>query len=115
MKGLILFIIALILLYILAPLGMFYAMLKAKRGRYLYRVAFSIDQTGNAICGKLFNDVLIFKNGFKFGDPDHSISAVLGVNEHQESLTSFGWLICSILDSLDPDHCIKAAKEEGLL
>jgi|31_taG_2_1085359.scaffolds.fasta_scaffold07375_3 hypothetical protein len=115
MRGLILFIIAVFLLYLLAPIGLFYAMFKPSRGRYLYRVAFSIDQTGNAICGKLFNDLFIHEDGFKFGHPDHSISAVLGVNEYNGSLTSFGWLICAILDKIDADHCIKSAKEEGLI
>jgi hypothetical protein len=62
-----------------------------------------------------YNDLFIHEDGFKFGHPDHSISAVLGVNEYNGSLTSFGWLICAILDKIDADHCIKSAKEEGLL
>lgn len=115
MKGLILFIISLWLLYILAPIGFFFAMLCSGRGRYLYRLAYSIDQTGNVICGKLFDAILIHQSGFKFGEPDHTISAVLGVNEQQGTLTGLGWTICTILDWIDPDHCLKAAKDEGLL
>jgi len=115
MRGFLLFIISLIMLYILAPIGLFYAMLKPKRGKYLYRVAFSIDQTGNAICGKCFNDILILKNGFSFGHPDHSISSVLGVNQYNGTLSKFGNIICTLLDRLDENHCIKAARTEGLL
>ncbi len=115
MRGLLLFIISIVMLYILAPIGLFYAMLKPKRGRFLYRVAFSIDQTGNVICGKVFNDTLIVKDGFSFGHPDHSISSVLGVNQHKGTLSKLGAIICDILDRLDPKHCIKAAISEGLL
>tara|TARA_R110000851_G_scaffold332793_1_gene509980 strand:- start:1322 stop:1606 length:285 start_codon:yes stop_codon:yes gene_type:complete len=86
--------------------------------RYLYRIARSIDQTGNAtypviftlVCVKRWTGIWVL-----FGDEDETISSVLGKNRRRESLSLFGRLLSLLLEWLDNNHLEKAIEEdEGL-
>ena len=89
-----------------------------------------IDRSGNFVAGSLLNHIFInkkkaiieyetvslfeypefcaeYKADRLFGDIRETISSVLGKNQEIGNLTSFGWLICYILDRLEKDHCMK--------
>ena len=102
--GLILTIIAYILLMILSPIGVVISLL-SKPVDYFWRIAISLDQLGNVICGAPMDYLLITPESVnKFGNPDETISSVLGKNEQSETLTKAGRVLVSFLDLLDPGH-----------
>lgn len=109
----ILFLIAVILGVILYPIGMLYSLLKISIG-YLNAIfktfAIGIDQFGNVACSDLFNDTLIKKTGHRFGNPDETISKVLGINKASGTLTKTGRLLADFLNFIDPNHVENAAQ-----
>ena len=121
--GILLFIVALLLAFIIMPLGFVYGILKnilTFRGKTLilvinkafYMIAYAIDQLGNVVCQFLFNDLMIKKDGYKFGDPDKTISYVLGINKQDGTLSGFGGLIVALLHLIDPNHVEKAVQND---
>lgn len=110
--GILLAIIAVILSMLIIPIGVIYEILTlirfSKISDYFFNIAVSIDQLGNVSCQGLFNDILITKDGFKFGDPDETISSVLGRNYQTKTLTGLGNSIRWILDRIEEDHCVKS-------
>ena len=121
--GILLFIVALLLAFIIMPLGFVYGIVKnilTFRGKTLilvinkafYMIAYSIDQLGNVVCQFLFNDLMIKKDGYKFGDPDKTISYVLGINKQDSTLSGFGGLIVALLHLIDPNHVEKAVQND---
>ena len=110
MKGFILLVIALTLSGILFPIGLIYSLisLRFRFSSYLKVIAISIDQLGNVICEKLFNDTLIktFNNKipYSFGDEDNTISEVLGINKERGTLTKLGKWVSGVLNKIDPNH-----------
>ncbi len=118
--GLIVLITAVILGSVLLPIGFVYSFLESfwNRGvkaslkrvnRYFYLVAVSIDQLGNVVCKELFNDMLITPNSQNlFGDPDETISSVLGKNKLAGTLTKTGKMLDAILGFLDTNHSINS-------
>jgi hypothetical protein len=82
--------------------------------RLFYAMAVSIDQLGNVTCQHLFNLTLIKNDdrAHKFGDPDETISYVLGFNKRIGALSRFGYVIAAILNLIDADHVEKALREE---
>lgn len=121
--GFILLIVSLILGSILLPLGFIWAVIEAfyKKGfkegwqranKYFRDCALSIDQTANVLCSELFNDTLIKSSGYKFGNPDETISGVLGKNKVKETLTKTGRCLDWILNKLDEDHSINSIETD---
>ncbi|MBN2668761.1 MAG: hypothetical protein JXR60_05985 [Bacteroidales bacterium] len=119
MKGLLLFIVALLLAILFLPLGILYALvvLWAKAnfktwliriGDYFFVLAIAIDQMGNVIMMELFNDIMITKQGYQFGKEDETISSVLGKNQLNGSLKGAGKLLNWLLNKLDPNHSVKS-------
>jgi hypothetical protein len=115
MKGLILFIVSLVLCSIFYPTGFIYSVILTlfKNGyteldKYLFQCAISQDQHANTWLAKLFNDVLIKQGGFKFGNTDETISSVLGKNQLNNKLTKLGLFINSILNKIEKNHSIKS-------
>lgn len=110
--GIILTFIAVILTIIIAPIALFYEIITlirfSKVSDYFFNIALSIDQLGNVICQGLFNDLLIKKDGFKFGNPDETISSVLGRNYQTNNLKFIGKSIRWTLDKIEKDHCVKS-------
>jgi 8-oxo-dGTP diphosphatase len=118
MKGLILFIVSIVLCAIFYPIGFFYSVVLTllKSGykeldKYLLMCAISQDQHAGAWLSKLFNDTLVKKGGHRFGDPDETISSVLGRNQLINRLTLLGKLINWILDKIEKDHSIKSIEK----
>ena len=118
-------VIALLLLkYLLLPAiitTLFIAFFKRKIGngflnisQYLKEVAYGIDQLGNVVCADLLNLTLIkYKKGsYRFGNPDETISSVLGKNCKLGTLTSVGKILNSILNLIDKNHSINSIEED---
>lgn len=117
--GIILSIIAILLSWIIFPFSFVYTFIrltiKAKFKTYFnhidklfYSIAVSIDQLGNTVCQHLFNDIMIKKDGYKFGNVDETISYVLGANAYNHTLTKLGMWLCKMLDFFDKNHIQKA-------
>lgn len=113
--GFILLIIARILSWILFPIGWMYSLitfrLKLSRlNEYAFTIALSLDQLGNVVLANIMNDFLIKSEGYKFGNPDDTISAVIGVNKLKGTLSLAGKAISYILNKVDNNHVEKASK-----
>lgn len=120
MRGLILFITAKLLIALVYPAGFIYSigLTFIKNGwkgvdRYLLNCAISDDQSGNVYMAKLFNDCLIRVGGYRFGNPDETISSVLGKNQQTKKLSLIGRFINWVLNKLDPNHSIKSIEKLG--
>ena len=83
------------------------------------KMAISVDQLGNVTCVSVFNRILVRdrlcdkKTGLmrsfeRFGNPDETISSVLGKNKIAGTLTWLGRAIAWILDKIDDNHCVKS-------
>lgn len=115
--GIILFIVARFLQWLLSPLFFIYAIIRLfsfkKISNYFHDVAFSIDQLGNTMGAPIMNDLLLKKDPAKlYGNPDETISHVTGVNYLAGKLTKFGLIIKWILNKLDKNHVENAASNE---
>jgi hypothetical protein len=115
--GLILFIVARFLQWLLTPLFYLYAIARLgsfkKISKYFHDVAFAIDQLGNVMGAPIMNDVLLKKEPVKlFGNPDETISHCVGVNYLGGKLTIFGLALKWILNKIDKNHVEKAAENE---
>ena len=95
---------------IFAPIGWLVALLFKGRKDYFWRVALSIDQTGNVICGKFFDLTLRTKEGYGFGEVDRTISYALGRNKIKGTLTKTGKALDWLLDIIDKEHSLNAVK-----
>jgi 8-oxo-dGTP diphosphatase len=110
MKFYLLVIVACVLFIIFAPIGWVVALFFKGRKDYFWRVALSIDQTGNVICGKLFDLTLRKPNGYSFGEVDRTISYALGRNKLMNTLTGTGKALDWLLDIIDKEHTLNAVK-----
>lgn len=120
--GFLLFIISVILTILTVPLGALYTLIKFSFklkfialfkiiNAYFYKIALSLDQLGNVSMQYILNDLLITKEGYKFGDEDETISSVLGKNEKLDTLTKTGIFLNTILNRIDPDHSLNSIEE----
>lgn len=75
---------------------------------FFKQTAIDLDRYGNHNYRTLFNITLIKSNGYKFGNVNETISSVLGKNKRNNTLSKIGIIICTILDFLDKNHCIKS-------
>lgn len=88
--------------------------------KYFYQLAFSLDQTGNVVCGPMFNDFFIYPDGHRMGNPDETISHVLGKNLQTDTLSPFGVKIANTVDWVafllagELDHCLNAANNSQI-
>lgn len=116
-------VIAIYLLkYLLIPAiltTLFFAFFKRKVGngfmnvaQYFREVAVSIDQLGNTVCADLFDLILIKKGGYQFGNPDETISGVLGKNQKLETLSTVGKILNWILSKIEKDHSLISIEED---
>ena len=112
-------IVAIVLFTILLPIAIIWGIIasfwqrKFKNGtkevsNWFYAWAISIDQLGNVVCKELFNDALILHKGISFGNPDETISSVLGKNKKAGTLNILGKTLDWVLNILDPNHSIKS-------
>lgn len=111
--GFILFIIAVVVGAILYPIGMIYSIVKLALvylSNLLKTLAIGINQFGNVTCADMFNDTLIKADGHRFGNPDDTISRVLGKNKATNTLTKTGKAVADFLNFIDKNHVENAAK-----
>jgi hypothetical protein len=110
MIGFILFLVSSILKWVIAPFAYVYgtirSLMKRQFNEYNMNLAIAKDQYGNAICRYLFNDILITKDGYKFGDVDETISSCIGKNRVRGTLTFLGKLLDWTLDKVQKNHSI---------
>ena len=107
-----LLILAILLSIILFPIGFVFSMFYPKRDKYLYKIAFGIDQLGNVVCARLFNFFLIDADGYQFGNEDETISSVIGKNKQANTLTLFGIALDILLEIIDKNHSEEAIEED---
>lgn len=109
MKNFLLIFVAIILLVVLSPIGLVYAIAKAPNLSLYWRgIAESIDQLGNHVMQHAFNKWLIKDYAYRFGDIDETVSSVLGRNKALDRLTKTGIFLDNILERLDPNHSLDA-------
>lgn len=70
-----------------------------------------MDQLGNVVCATLFNLVLIKTGTSKFGDPDETISSVIGKAKLSNRLTFVGNALDFFLNLIDKNHSIKSIEK----
>jgi hypothetical protein len=119
MIGLILFLVSIFLAGVIYPIAFLYSVILTliKSGwnsldEYLFRCALATDQHANSFLAKLFNDIMIKTGGHKFGNPDETISSVLGKNKLMGKLSYFGKCLDFILHLLDNNHSIKSIEHD---
>lgn len=114
--SIIIFIIASVLKWALTPFMYLYGVIrsitKGQLGKYHFLLAIGKDQYGNALGKYFFNDFWLKKGGYTFGNPDETISSVLGKNKKDGKLTLFGSLIADFLDKIDYKHTEKAIEND---
>jgi len=113
LKNLLLFLVAIAFFVVLAPIGFVYGLvtrLKFWVSGFFISMAIGIDQLWNVFAQYLFDDILIQKNGYKFGVEDETISSVLGKNKRDWTLKPLWKMMCCLLDKIDKNHCIKSIK-----
>ena len=119
--GILLNIVALILVLALAPIGIIYSLIsfwyKANFKKWISRVndyflslAIVTDVIGGVFIQDLFNDILIKKTGYQFGNRSDTVSCALGINERDGTLKICGKWLCALLNWLDKDHCKNSIK-----
>lgn len=114
--GILLFITSVALTIVSVPLGLIYGLiytLLSTRlkgvGDYCLEIAIVVDQQGNVIMQYIFNHLWISgKDKYKFGDRNETISSVLGKNQVNGTLTTFGKFIVRVLDKIDPNHSLNS-------
>lgn len=125
--NLLLLIVSLLLGVFLLPVGFIYGMIASFIQRKWYNgivymgngfrsIAVSIDQLGNVVCAQLFNLALITKlSEHQFGNPDETISSVLGKNQRGETLAFLGKALNKLLHLLEKDHSIISIEDDEKL
>ena len=99
---------AVLFLVLAIPLYVFCLVIAKNKSQYQLNIGISIDQLGNVVLGPLMNILLKKKGGHLFGNPDETISFVLGQNKESNTLTWFGRKIANLLNSIDENHVEKA-------
>lgn len=101
MKGFLLFLVAFILLFPLTIINFFLV----GSEDYFRDTALNIDRFANREFRTLWNKTLITKNTYAFGNPNETISAVLGHNIILGNLSKTGKVLVWILSK---KHCLDA-------
>lgn len=111
-----LFLLASILKWIFAPFFYCYGIIRSltlgEFGKWHFDLAVGKDQYGNVLGKYLFNDIWIKQDGYKFGNPDETISSALGKNKRIGKFRMFGETIANILNKLDYNHVEKSIEED---
>lgn len=116
------FVLAVVLFILLLPIAIVYSIVKytvllfvnpnrVYKGlsKLFISLALSIDQLGNVMLQAPMNDLMVRKNGHKYGDEDETISQVAGENKLLNASTKWGILFTKILDFIFEDnHVINA-------
>ena len=116
----VLFLVALAIVAI--PSGMLYSLLEtlwdvlvsAFRAIWgaVYAFFRNVSKVVSVCSSKLLRRLLIDPSGIPFGT--HSVSAVLGANQREKTLTGIGLWLSDLLDSIESNHCKKASERAGI-
>tara|TARA_R110000796_G_scaffold160236_1_gene277104 strand:- start:846 stop:1214 length:369 start_codon:yes stop_codon:yes gene_type:complete len=116
----ILALVALAILFI--PFGMVYSLLSSlwwmvkstlkAIWEEIYNLFRSLSKIVSVASAKLLRRLLIQREGIPFGT--HSVSAVLGANQREKTLSRLGEWLANTLDGLDPSHCVRASESAGI-
>lgn len=114
------FILSFILVVLFTPLGMTYTLIKTVLlldfsyiNDYYRKLSISLDQFGNVVMSGFFNVILIkSSSSYKFGNPDETISSVLGKNKLINCLTKLGTLLDMLLNKFDNNHSINSIEHD---
>lgn len=111
-----LFIVSLLLFFLFASIGLVTAsyqiLFNGASTEYFRDNALSVDMWGNVYCQHLFNWLLITRDSkYKFGQVGVTISAVLGLNQREGTLSNVGVFVANTLDKIDKDHCKNSIRE----
>jgi len=119
MKEILILVFSMLLLIIILPIISVYMVLKRLingNGKMIsvwcWRVSMAIDVFANIHGSEIFNDILIKKGGYKFGNPQETISSVIGKNQRDETLTIIGNTLRVLLDAINYGHCITSINNE---
>lgn len=117
MLQIVLYFIAKILYIVISPIVMTFSIIRlifvGGLSKYFYYLALAIDQLGNVMIAPIANKLLIKKESINlFGNPNETISYVLGVNYVKKTLSSFGYFIAHTLDVIDKNHVINSSNTE---
>ena len=115
---LLLFVVCLISIIILIPLGIYGFFIDHNKSPYLFGIDQSYDRLAGVILAPILNKYWVAKGGYQFGDGHFTMSYGLGYNQKLGTLTSnnywffqnSSWWV-NFLDKLEPDHC-KTAYED---
>ena len=118
--GFILFLVSEMLMFIVKPINWGYShFLKLKRwvinfsfkkmdNEFLLKAIMN-DKLSNRLDSALLTKLFITdKSKHKFGNPNETISSVLGKNFLAGTLTEQGYDLCELLNDLQPNHVIKS-------
>ena len=120
-KGIkILFLIAVAIIAI--PIGFVYAVFESiyyvlkTTIRAIWEAVYAffrgLSKVVSVIASKFLSGLLIKPSGVYFGT--HSVSAVLGANQREKTLSNLGEWLANLLDSIDENHCKKASERAGI-
>jgi len=109
--GFILLLVAIVLSVILYPIGLLYSLFRPGRQEQAYQIAYGVDQLGNVVMKDAFNKWLIKDRGYEFGNPDETVSSVLGKNKRDNTLTGSGKFLDKLLNWLDDGHSLKSIEQ----
>ena len=104
MKGLGLFLIAVVLGTLFLPFAILFVAFDSVFN-LMGDIALSIDMAGNVFLRRPMNYWLITDAGYKFGNRKETVSSVLGKNQRDNTLMPIGKWIAKVLDTIDPGHC----------
>ena len=115
MIELVILIVAITLLYLLLPVAAAFMVIKYlftgnKRmlAVWFYRTARAIDVFANVNGAEFFNAIFIIEGGYKFGNPQETISSVIGKNQRDKTLSIAGQILRWSLDKVSNDHCLNS-------
>ena len=114
MKQILLLIVAVILLAIFIPFGLTFTIVFllfekntwGKIKRYALAIANSLDQLGNVVCGTFLNVVAV--EGGIAGNPDDTVSEVIGRAKKNNQLKPFGRILYLFLEMWEENHSVNA-------
>ena len=78
----------------------------------IYELFRGLSKVVSVIASKFLIKLLIKRGGVSFGT--HSVSAVLGANQREKTLSNLGVWLANLLDSIDENHCKKASERAGI-
>lgn len=111
LRDFLLFCLAVFLFIPLSFINLICVIVVFKDLNYFKISAINIDKFGNQEFKTLFNLIFIKKEGYKFGNPNETISSTLGKNEKDNTLSSVGKGLVWLLNLIDKDHCKKSIVE----